>query len=208
MATEVAARLSSTLRLRPEGSSPKSKPRRRWSAPRAGPLSGLVALLALNAMRSVHGFCMLGYNGLLMSHHITINGHTYTSVDVMPPEVRRQYEAAMQTLAGGGGKLSRMVADSEVDIATQGGDPMQRPFETVTKMTANRIVVNGKEYGRWEDVPAEARVAFQKAGGQRAGRARFGWECEHERGDVGFTAAGCGRGGSADRSGIIALIYL
>ncbi|HUB24800.1 MAG TPA: hypothetical protein VL992_05170 [Tepidisphaeraceae bacterium] len=105
-----------------------------------------------------------------MSHHITINGHTYTSVDVMPPEVRRQYEAAMQTLAGGGGKLSRMVADSEVDIATQGGDPMQRPFETVTKMTANRIVVNGKEYGRWEDVPAEARVAFQKAGIDTNGR--------------------------------------
>jgi hypothetical protein len=97
-----------------------------------------------------------------VSQHITINGRTYASVNEMPPEVRRQYESAMQMLAKGRGGLAGDVAGSDVNISTQGSDPAHH--KTVTKMTASRIVINGKEYSQWEDVPPEARAAFQSAG--------------------------------------------
>jgi hypothetical protein len=94
-----------------------------------------------------------------MANHITINRQTYSSVNQMPPDVRRQYEAAMQLLSN-----NTAAAAGDVNISTSGIAPTPHTFNTVTHMTASRIVVNGKEYARWEDVPAEARAAFQAAG--------------------------------------------
>ena len=98
-----------------------------------------------------------------MSHHITINGRTYASLDEMPPEVRRQYESALQMLAKNGGNLPPNAAGSDLNISTQ-SDPAHHTFKTVAKMSGSRVVVNGKEYSRWEDVPAAARAALQNAG--------------------------------------------
>jgi hypothetical protein len=82
-----------------------------------------------------------------MSNHITINGKTYSSVDEMPPDVRRQYETAMQFLHS---KNAGPLPDASA------GD--------VNVSTTSRIVVNGKAYSRWEDVPPGARPAFQPSG--------------------------------------------
>lgn len=81
----------------------------------------------------------------------------------MPPDVRRQYESALQTLLKTGGDIARDAASSDVNISTQNADPLHLTSQTVTQMAASRIVVNGREYSRWEDVPA-ARAAFQRAG--------------------------------------------
>lgn len=97
-----------------------------------------------------------------MSHHITLNGRTYASLNEMPPEVRRQYESAMQMLVKGSGGTARDTAGSDVNISTQGSDPVHH--KSVTKMTTSRIIINGKAYSRLEDVPAEARAALQSAG--------------------------------------------
>jgi len=97
-----------------------------------------------------------------VANHITINGQTYSSVGDMPPDVRRQYEAAMQLVAKNGAAASAAAGD--VSINTTGGDPMAPLSKTLTEISARRIVVNGKEYDRWEDVPQEARAAFQAVG--------------------------------------------
>jgi hypothetical protein len=101
-----------------------------------------------------------------MANHITINGQTYFSVEQMPADVRQQYEAAMRLLPQNAGEFADAVAGGDVNISTTGSDPAgHRTFKTVTKMTSHRILVNGKEFARWEDVPAEARGAFHSAAG-------------------------------------------
>jgi hypothetical protein len=101
-----------------------------------------------------------------VASQITINGQTYSSVEQMPADVRRQYDAAMQLLS----KKPDLLSDAspgDVSISTTGGGDLAHPtFKTVTQMTTSRIVINGKEYARWDDVPAEARAAFQSAGVQ------------------------------------------
>lgn len=98
-----------------------------------------------------------------MANHITVNGHAYSSVDEMPSDVRLQYEAAMQLLSKNSGVLADH-APGNISISTTGNDPAHHTFKVVTQTTASRIVVNGKEYARWENVPPEARAAFQSAG--------------------------------------------
>ena len=84
-----------------------------------------------------------------MSPHITINGRTYSTIEEMPPDVRREYETAMQVLSRNAGPLAN----------PSGGD--------VNVSMTSRIVVNGKAYSRWEDVPPGARAAFQSGGVSR-----------------------------------------
>lgn len=100
-----------------------------------------------------------------VSCHITINGQAYASVNDMPPAVRRQYESAMQMLHENGGRPANIGTDSDVNITTRvGAGPMHHTRITTVKSTARRIVVNGIEYTRWQDVPSGARAAFQDAG--------------------------------------------
>lgn len=97
-----------------------------------------------------------------MANHITVNGQTYTSVDEMPFDVRRQYEAAMQLLSRNTGAPGSG-AKRNINISATGSDPSHRVLKVVTQTKASRIVVDGKEYG-WEDVPPELRAALQSAG--------------------------------------------
>ena len=98
-----------------------------------------------------------------MSNHITINGQTFASVEEMPPELRREYDLAMQMLArnsgGPGGKQ-----DGDVSISTESSDPAHHSVKTVARMTTQRIIVNGREYHDLSDVPAAARAALHEAG--------------------------------------------
>ena len=86
---------------------------------------------------------------------ITVNGKTYSSVDEMPPDVRRQYEQAMQSA-----------------MADRDGNGVPDIFEhptsagSATSVGVNSVqhfTVNGKSYDRIEDVPAEFRHAMEKA---------------------------------------------
>jgi hypothetical protein len=84
---------------------------------------------------------------------ININGKTYSSVDEMPPDVRKQYEQTMQNL----------MADKDHDGIP---DLLEHPSASTGKVgvsTAQSITVNGQHYDRVEDVPAEFRDAIAKA---------------------------------------------
>jgi hypothetical protein len=96
-----------------------------------------------------------------MSTHITINGQTYNSIQEMPPDIRRQYETAMQLLAKNAPNLAG-ARPGDVNISTT-TDPGHHAFKTFTTMTSSRIVINGQEYSRWEDVPLTARALFKTA---------------------------------------------
>ena len=56
-----------------------------------------------------------------MAGHITINGHTFSSVDQMPADVRRQYETAMRLLSKNAGAVAHASA-GDVNISTTGSD--------------------------------------------------------------------------------------
>jgi hypothetical protein len=96
-----------------------------------------------------------------MSTHITINGQTYNSIQDLPPDIRRQYEAAMQLLSKNSG-LPIDPKAGDVLISTT-ADPGHHAFKTFSTMTTSRIVINGKEYSRWEDVPFASRALFKTA---------------------------------------------
>jgi hypothetical protein len=86
---------------------------------------------------------------------IKVNGKTYKSVDEMPPDVRRQYEQAMQ----------RMMADRDRNGVP---DILEHPSSStgvasVGTKQFDQISVNGKTYNRLEDVPQEFREAIQRA---------------------------------------------
>jgi hypothetical protein len=86
---------------------------------------------------------------------IKVNGKTYKSVDEMPPDVRRQYEQAMQT----------MMADRDRNGVP---DILEHPSSStgvasVGTKQFDQISVNGKTYNRLEDVPQEFREAIQRA---------------------------------------------
>ena len=97
-----------------------------------------------------------------MSNHITINGQTYASVEEMPPEIRRQYESAIQML-GRNALRAAGSSDTDVTITSDNGDPALASFKTVTRIKTRRINLNGKDYHRLEDIPADVRAAMGDA---------------------------------------------
>ena len=93
---------------------------------------------------------------------ITVNGRTYHSVEEMPPPVRREYERAMADL------MADRDANGVPDVM-EGKPPPPGGRSVVTQFTqSQRYVVNGQEYSRLEDVPAEYREALSQAWGSSA----------------------------------------
>ena len=80
---------------------------------------------------------------------IRFNGQNYKSVDEMPPEVRQAYE-----------RMMGMMADKN-------GDGVPDLFEgtggTSLSVTNSRIIFNGQEYGSVDEMPPDARRAFEDA---------------------------------------------
>ena len=87
---------------------------------------------------------------------ITVNGKTYKSVDEMPPDVRRQYEEAMQTM------MADRDGNGVPDILEHPGAATGITSSFGTKHVEH-ISVNGKTYNRLEDVPPEFRDAITRA---------------------------------------------
>ena len=98
-----------------------------------------------------------------MQTRITVNGVEYSSIDQMPPDVRRQYERAMGMLADkdGNGVPDILEGHKESTAEFSGSD---HPGMESTVVTSSSIVVNGKQYARWEDVPPEIRRLLQNSG--------------------------------------------
>jgi hypothetical protein len=124
----------------------------------------------------------------VMQTRITVNGVEYNSVDQMPPDVRRQYERAMGTLADTdrngvpdileGGMASSLTSRSSRD-----------PEVVSTVVTSSKIVVNGREYARWEDVPPEIRRLVQSAGAGNAALPDGSTSARNLTFDVGLSTA-------------------
>jgi hypothetical protein len=83
---------------------------------------------------------------------ITINGQTYDSPEAMPPDVRRLYDEAMRTVAGGPSGGSTQVVTGR--IGEHAG----------ASIVVNRTVtVNHRTYGSLDELPPEARQQLENA---------------------------------------------
>src|SRR5260370_36690889 len=80
----------------------------------------------------------------------------------MPPEVRRQYEALLSVV--------RERSGSKLDALLLSG--LVRKIFNVTTTVQARIVVNGKEFHRADDMPAEVRAAYERSLAEAAGGTR------------------------------------
>jgi hypothetical protein len=83
-----------------------------------------------------------------MSLRIVFNGQEYTGVEAMPPDIRQEYEAALDMLSKTGDRdvVSQLQRASGLRVQTQ---------------VRRRILVDGKEYGSVDEIPAAIRQRYQ-----------------------------------------------
>ena len=87
-----------------------------------------------------------------MSLKIVFNGTEYDSVDAMPPDVRKEYEVALETLRKSGGEEILSVLQRDMGVSG-----------THIKATFREIVVNGKKYDSVDAMPPDVRRAYEQA---------------------------------------------
>ena len=87
-----------------------------------------------------------------MSLKIVFNGAEYDSVDAMPPDVRKQYEVALETLRKSGGEEILSVLQRDMGVTG-----------THIKATFREIVVNGKKYDSVDAMPPDVRRTYEQA---------------------------------------------
>jgi len=87
-----------------------------------------------------------------MSLKIVFNGKEYDNVDAMPPDVRKEYEVALETLRKSGGE--EILAVLQRDMGVSG---------THIKASYREIVVNGKKYDSVDAMPPDVRRAYEQA---------------------------------------------
>ena len=81
---------------------------------------------------------------------ITIDGQTYGSVEEMPPDARRRYQDAMRQFDRDGNGVPDVLEGAPAD-----------PNVIASVTTSERIIVNGREYGSWNEVPPELRAVLR-----------------------------------------------
>jgi hypothetical protein len=92
-----------------------------------------------------------------MAQKIVVNGTEYASPDAMPPEVRRQYERALQLVqdvakgAGPGGTTEKTVTTTRDGVSVK----------VHTKQV--KYTVDGKTYDDPEALPPEVRARVEQA---------------------------------------------
>lgn len=87
-----------------------------------------------------------------MSLKIVFNGKEYDSVDAMPPDVRKEYEVALETLRKSGGEEILSVLQRDMGVSG-----------THIKATYREIVVNGKKYDSVDAMPPDVRRTYEQA---------------------------------------------
>lgn len=78
-----------------------------------------------------------------------LNGKEYDGIEAMPPDVRKDYEALLESLKNTGGE----------DVLSVLKSP---GHATVKTTTVRQIVVNGRRYGSVEEMPADARRIYEE----------------------------------------------
>ena len=101
---------------------------------------------------------------------IVIDGKTYTSVQEMPPDVRQQYEQAMGSLRNQtANRIPDVLEDNNILAdRNRNGIPdvvENTPGESIVANTM-KILFDGKEFDRLEDLPPEARAKYEQAIGK------------------------------------------
>src|SRR6267378_5140451 len=87
-----------------------------------------------------------------VSLKIVFNGKEYDRVDAMPPDVRKEYELALETLRKSGGE--EILSLLQRDMGVSG---------THIKATYREIVVNGKKYDSVDAMPPDVRRTYEQA---------------------------------------------
>jgi len=87
-----------------------------------------------------------------VSLKIVFNGKQYDSVDAMPPDVRKEYDVALETLRKSGGEEILSVLQRDMGVTG-----------THIKATFREIVVNGKKYDSVDAMPPDVRRAYDQA---------------------------------------------
>ena len=84
-----------------------------------------------------------------MSLKIVFNGQEYDSVDAMPPDVRKEYEVALETLRKSGGEEILSVLQRDMGVS---GTHIKATFR-----------VNGKKYDSVDAMPPDVRRTYEQA---------------------------------------------
>jgi len=87
-----------------------------------------------------------------VSLKIVFNGTEYDNVDAMPPDVRKEYEVALETLRKSGGEEILSVLQRDMGVSG-----------THIKATFREIVVNGKKYDNVDAMPPDVRRTYERA---------------------------------------------
>jgi hypothetical protein len=91
---------------------------------------------------------------------IVIDGKTYNSVNEMPPDVRANYEQAMQKSQNENG------TNIPEDRDKHGSPDIFENMPAANILSAGmKFIVDGKEYNGIEDLPPEARAKYEQAMG-------------------------------------------
>lgn len=99
---------------------------------------------------------------------IVVNGKTYNSVEDMPPDVRQKYEQAIGSLADTNGNQIPDVFENMNLLIDKEGNGVSDAFKNIvtTHTTVNsriKIVIEGKEYNKVEELPPEVRAKYEAA---------------------------------------------
>ena len=101
---------------------------------------------------------------------IVIDGKTYNSVNEMPPDVRQKYEQAMRSLGDANNNRIPDAFESANILADQDRDGIPDAFENLsaqsTAVSSMKIMIDGKEFNRIEDLPPDARARYEEAMGK------------------------------------------
>ena len=93
---------------------------------------------------------------------ITVDGRTYSSVEDMPPDVRRRYDAAVGRLLDD--RDGNGVPDVFESETIDGADVTH-----VSTTTSEFYEINGRRYDRLDQVPPEFRKTVERLHSQGAG---------------------------------------
>lgn len=101
---------------------------------------------------------------------IVIDGKTYNNINEMPPDVRQKYEQAMRTLGDADNNRVPDVFEGANLFADQDRDGIPDAFENLpsqnTAVSSMKIMMDGKEFHRIEDLPPDARARYEEAMGK------------------------------------------
>ena len=99
---------------------------------------------------------------------IVIDGKTYNSVNDMPADVRRRYEAALGTLDKNRDGTPDMFENVNALFEDKNKDGMPDAFDGLVGnvVSTTKVIADGREYTSMDDLPPEVRAKLSQAMGK------------------------------------------